>query len=156
MKKEIYLVAVFVLLIDQLSKLLVTSFIGLNSSISIIDGFFSLRYIRNTGAAWGIMSNNTLILALISVFFLFFFIKYIEESKDMNKLDRISFGLILGGIVGNLFDRLLRGYVVDFFSFLIFKYKFPVFNVADTFIVLGVILMAINIFVGDGKVGKDK
>lgn len=151
MHKKVYIIGFIGLLIDQISKFFVDSFMSLNSDVTIIDGFFSLRYIRNTGAAWGIMSNNTMLLALISVIFLFFFIKFINDSKNLTNLDKISFGLIIGGIVGNLIDRLIRTYVIDFFSFNIFGYHFPVFNVADILIVVAVILLIIESFVGDDR-----
>lgn len=151
MHKKIYIIGFIGLLIDQISKFFVDSFMSLNSDITIIDGFFSLRYIRNTGAAWGIMSNNTMLLALISVIFLLFFIKFINDNRILTNLDNISFGLIIGGIVGNLIDRLIRTYVIDFFSFNMFGYHFPVFNVADTLIVVAVILLIIESFIGDDR-----
>lgn len=152
MLKKIYIIAFIGVFIDQISKILVDNFILLNDSVPIIEGFFSLRYIRNTGAAWGMFSNNTMVLAIISLIFLFFVIKYVNETKEMNKLNVVSFGLIIGGIVGNLIDRVIRRFVVDFFSFNIFGYNFPVFNIADTLIVVAVILLVIDSFIGGDRV----
>lgn len=152
MLEKIYIIAFIGVFIDQISKILVDNFILLNDSIPVIEGFFSLRYIRNTGAAWGMFSNNTMVLAIISLIFLFFVIKYVNETKEMNKLNIVSFGLIIGGIVGNLIDRVVRRFVVDFFSFNIFGYNFPVFNIADTLIVVAVILLVIDSFIGGDRV----
>ena len=77
--------------------------------------------------------------------------------KEISKISQISFGLIIGGIIGNLIDRLLRGYVVDFFSFIIFKYHYPIFNIADILIVVGAFLLIIEfVLTGDDKSGKRK
>ena len=156
MKKLVYTIAIVGVLIDQISKILVDCLMNLGENISIIPTFFSFRYIRNTGAAWGMFSNNTIVLAVISLIFLYFVIKYVNETKDMNKLNVISFGFIIGGIVGNLIDRLLRSFVIDFFSFNIFGYDFPVFNVADILIVVAVILLVVDSFIGGDKVDSGR
>lgn len=156
MKKKIYIIALLGLIIDQLSKLIVTNFMDIYHSITVVEDFFFLTYIRNKGAAWGIFSNNTLILALISLVFLFFLIKYINNETEIKKINAISFGFILGGIAGNLLDRLIRGYVVDFFRFVILGYNYPVFNIADVLIVIGVILFIVDLILGDGRVVKRK
>lgn len=156
MKKKIYIIALLGLIIDQLIKLIVTSFMDIYNSITVVEDFFFLTYVRNKGAAWGIFSNNTLILALISVVFLFFLIKYINNETEIKKINAISFGFILGGIAGNLLDRLIRGYVVDFFRFVILGYNYPVFNIADVLIVIGVILFIVDLILGDGRVVKRK
>lgn len=156
MKKKIYIIALLGLIIDQLSKLIVTNFMDIYHSITVVEDFFFLTYIRNKGAAWGIFSNNTLILALISLVFLFFLIKYINNETEIKKINAISFGFILGGIAGNLLDRLIRGYVVDFFRFVILGYNYPVFNIADVLIVIGVILLIVDLILGDGRIVKRK
>lgn len=152
MKKLVYIIAIIGVLIDQISKILVDRLMNLGENISIIPNFFSIRYIRNTGAAWGMFSNNTFILAIVSLIFLSFVIKYINENSTMNKLNIISFGFIVGGIIGNLIDRLLRRFVIDFFSFNIFGYYFPIFNIADVLIVVAVIFLIIDSFIGGDKV----
>lgn len=73
-----------------------------------------------------------------------FIIYYLMKNKITSKLELVSFSLIIGGSLGNLFDRIIRGYVVDFLDFRIFSYNFPIFNLADTFIVIGVLLLIIN------------
>lgn len=155
MKKKIYLLAIIGIILDQTTKLLITSLLKLNEIVNVINGFFSITYVRNTGAAWGMFSNNTLLLSIISILFLIFFIKYIEELSKVSFFYEIAFGLIVGGIVGNLIDRLFRGYVIDFFRFIILDYNYPIFNIADTLIVIGVIILIIN-FVRDDLIEKRK
>ena len=144
MKKKVAIIAVICIFIDFISKLLVINNLEVNTGFNIINSFFSILYVKNTGAAWGMFSNGTMILAILSMIFLYFAIKYIYESKNISKLSIISYGILIGGIIGNLIDRLLRGYVIDFLSFNIFGYNFPVFNIADTFIVISIILIVIE------------
>lgn len=144
MKKKVAIIAAICIFIDFISKLLVINNLEVNTGFNIINSFFSILYVKNTGAAWGMFSNGTMILAILSMIFLYFAIKYIYESKNISKLSIISYGMLIGGIIGNLIDRLLRGYVIDFLSFNIFGYNFPVFNIADTFIVISIILIVIE------------
>lgn len=142
MKKRVYIYSIIGLIIDIASKLFMVSKLPLGKSKIIIDKFFKLTMVHNTGGAWGIFSGNTIILLIISIIFLGFFIYFIEKSKT-NKIEELSYGIIISGIAGNMIDRLLRGYVVDFFDFNILGYDYPVFNFADIFIVVGVILLII-------------
>ena len=137
MKKKIYLIIFVVFLLvgfDQLIKYLVIDNIGIN----------------NSGAAFGIMSGNMIILILITIFLIYYIIREIKKNYD-NNISLLSLTLILGGALGNLIDRIFRGYVVDFLSFKIFGYEAAIFNVADIFITVGVFLMIIILF-KDGEV----
>ena len=155
MKKKIFIIAILSFFIDLISKIIVSNVFSLNETKTVINSFFSLTYIQNTGAAWGMFEGKTILLAIISLIFLYFFVKYIIELKSIDKLSMVSLGLILGGIVGNLFDRIVNNYVIDFLSFKIFSYNFPVFNLADTFIVVGIILIIVETFIeGDKHVSK--
>lgn len=140
--KKIYIIAIITLLIDFASKLVITNLFELNSSKEVIKNFFYLTYIGNTGGAWGIFQNHTLLLVLITIIFLLVFIYFLEKNKTA-KFEKNCYGLMLGGIFGNLIDRSLRGYVVDFLDFRIFGYNYPVFNLADCFIVIGLLLLII-------------
>jgi signal peptidase II len=148
MKKKILLFTLLFILIDQLSKLLIVNNFDLNNEVSIIPSFFSLMYIRNTGAAWGMFSNGTIILAIFSLAFLVFTLKYVFSKKRSN-LEIIIISMLYGGIIGNLIDRLFRNYVVDFLSFKIFGYNFPVFNIADCYIVISIGLIIIKMIMDD-------
>ena len=140
--KKIYIIAIITLLIDFASKLVITNLLELNSGREVIKNFFNITYIGNTGGAWGIFQNSTLILVGITIVFLILFIYFLEKNKTAS-FEKTCYGLMLGGIFGNLIDRSLRGYVVDFLSFKIFGYNFPVFNLADSFIVIGLFLLII-------------
>lgn len=142
MKKKVYVLASISLLLDQITKLLAYLYLD---NLVLIPNFLNLTYVENTGAAWGILDNNRIILVGASVITLLFISKYLKSEDNISKLSTISYGILIGGIFGNLLDRLFRGYVIDFLSFNIFGYNFPVFNIADALIVIGVILMAIEV-----------
>ena len=142
MKKKVYIITIIGLLIDFLSKVFIMSKLPLGSSKTIIKDFFYITHVNNKGAAWGIFQGNTLMLLIISIIFAVVFIYYIEKN-ELKYYEQISAGLILSGIMGNMIDRLFRGYVVDFLNFYIFGYDYPVFNIADSFIVIGVIVLMI-------------
>ena len=140
--KKVYVIAIITLLIDFACKLVITNLLELNSGKVIIKNFFNLTYIGNTGGAFGVFQDSTLLLVGITIVFLILFIYFLEKNKITN-FEKMCYGLMLGGILGNLVDRSLRGYVVDFLSFKIFGYDFPVFNLADSFIVIGLFLLII-------------
>ena len=139
----IIILSIILLAIDQISKILVVKLIDINQSVEVIKNFFYLTYTHNTGAAFSILTGQRLFLILIAVIILIILINYIRKNTVREKIDIISFSLIIGGSLGNLIDRIVRGYVVDFLDFKIFGYNFPVFNLADTFIVIGVFLLLI-------------
>jgi len=145
MKKKIYLIAGLGILVDQITKLLAYLYI---QNIKIIPNFFDLTYVENTGGAWGILDNNKVVLIGVSIITILIINKYINSEVVISKLLAVSYGFLLGGIFGNLFDRIFRGYVIDFLNFTIFGYDFPVFNVADSLIVIGIILMFIEVIGG--------
>lgn len=154
--KKIGLISTICILIDQITKLIITSNFKLNESISLIDNFFSLTYVRNEGAAWSIFSGNRLFLILIGILAIILIYQFLIKNKQLKKLEIFTYGLLLGGIVGNLIDRVVLGYVIDFLDFLIFKYNFPVFNLADTFIVVSVFLIIIDIVRGEAHENSRK
>jgi len=145
MKKRIYLIAGLGILFDQLTKLFACLYL---KNIELIPGFFNLTYVENTGGAWGILDNNKVVLIGVSVITLLIINKYINSEVVISKLLSASYGMVLGGILGNLVDRICRGYVVDFLNFNILGYDFPVFNIADTLIVVGIALMFIEVIGG--------
>ena len=99
------------------------------------------------------MENSTKLIIVISVLALIVILRY-SNSFQKNKKNFIAFSLLIGGICGNLADRLFFGYVRDFLDFRIFSYDFPIFNLADSFIVIGVILLIIAIIKGEDKNGS--
>ena len=141
--KKTYIIAFLFFFIDLISKQIVTHLIKLNESIKVIKNFFYLTYTQNTGAAWSILKDQRILLLILSVIVLFIINKYMNKEK-LNKLENFSYGMIIGGILGNFFDRLVYGHVIDFLDFYIFGYNYPIFNLADSFIVIGIILLIIS------------
>ncbi len=142
--KKVYIFALISLIIDQIVKILVSNYLILGQTIKIINNFFYLTYVQNKGAAFSILIGYRYILIIITFIFLYYLYKCIKKQKSLNKLEIISYGLLLGGIIGNLIDRIIYGYVIDYFDFMIFNYNFPIFNLADSFIVIGCIILVIN------------
>ena len=141
----IIILSIILLVIDQVSKILVVKLIDINSSIELIKNFFYLTYTYNTGAAFSILTGQRLLLIFVAIVILIVIFNYLRKNKVEGKIDILAFSLIIGGSLGNLLDRIVRGYVVDFLDFKIYEYKFPIFNLADTFIVIGVFLLLITI-----------
>lgn len=140
----IIIISIILLCIDQISKLLVVNLLTKTDSITIIKNFFYLTYINNDGAAFSILVGKRIFLILIAVLVIVMLIRYIKKNNIQNKLELVSLALIIGGSLGNLMDRLVRGYVIDFLDFKLFNYNFPIFNLADTFIVIGVFLLLLK------------
>lgn len=138
------IISIILLCIDQISKLLVVNLLTKTDSITIIKNFFYLTYINNDGAAFSILVGKRIFLILIAVLVIVMLIRYIKKNNIRNKLELVSISLIIGGSLGNLMDRVVRGYVIDFLDFKIFNYNFPIFNLADTFIVIGVFLLLLK------------
>ena len=149
----IYIIALVVFILDILTKYYVESHEALHNFI-VIKNFFHFTYVKNTGMAWSMLSNHTLLLTLISSAVVVFILYYIQKNK-LSKIYQIIIGLILGGAIGNLFDRIFYQYVRDFLDFYIFGYNFPVFNVADSALTIGIILLFIQ-FLREEKNDKTK
>ncbi len=150
MNRKIFIVAVVSLFLDQFAKILIGIFFTLNERFVVIKNFFSIHFIENYGAAWSLLNNKVDFLIIVSLLAIFIIYHYMYSFKR-SKRNNIAFGLLLGGIVGNLIDRVFLGYVRDFLSFKIFSYNYPVFNLADVFIVMGVFLLIVAILKGEDK-----
>lgn len=143
MKKNSLLVIILVsvlLGLDLLIKYLVSSYL---TSVNIIDNFFSLTYVLNDGAAFSLFASRTYILILIALICLLFIVYELKNNLDDRVLS-VGYSLVLAGLLGNFIDRLIDGYVVDYLSFRIFSFNYPVFNLADILIVLGIIIVIIK------------
>lgn len=137
------LAAVVMIVIDQCTKLLAVAKLRPIGSITVIDGFLDFTFVENRGVAFGMLyGKKWIILCMVAVIvavLLYYFIK-LPKTKEYHWV-RAAMTLILAGAVGNVIDRMIRGYVVDFFA--VTFVDFPVFNVADIYIVVGVVLLAI-------------
>ena len=154
MNKKIMIVAVIALALDQVSKVIASSYLTLNNSVTIIKNFFYLTLCHNEGVAWGLFSNLPvlpIIFALVAMVIIYHFIYCFKQNIRNN----IAFGLLLGGLAGNLIDRLIFGYVRDYIDLILIKYDYPVFNIADICIVIGVILLIIAMIKGE-EINVDK
>lgn len=144
-KQKIYSIASIVIMVDLILKFIVSSKLVENDIIKVIPNFFSIYYLKNTGAAFSILQDSTPFLVILSALILLVLNNYIDKEKDLNKISEISLGMVIGGIFGNMIDRIINHSVTDFISFRIFNYNFPVFNIADIGITLGVFLLLISV-----------
>jgi len=150
MNKKILIIAIITLIIDQITKIIAEYYLTLNNSLKLINKFFYLSLCHNEGVAWGLFKNQKIIIVIgtiVAIILLYHFMYCFKENKRNN----LAFGLLIGGLAGNLIDRIIFGYVRDFLDFYIFNYDYPVFNIADTAIVIGVFLLIIAIFKGEDK-----
>ena len=154
--KKIGIISLIVIIIDRILIVLVTNNFALNVRNKIIDGFFYITNCHNEGAAFSLFSGNVLFLIFITLIVLFLIYRTINK-ENVNKIGVLAYGLLLGGILGNLYDRIFYGYVIDYLDFVIFKFNFAIFNLADAAIVVGAILLIV--FEGsdnDGRKNKDR
>jgi len=143
-----YIIALIVIIIDQYTKALAVGKLA-NGSVPVINNVFHLTYVENTGAAFGIMQNRNIVFIILMVLILLAIIFALYKYKPRQKLIHICAGLIMGGAIGNLIDRIFRGFVVDFFDFRLINY--PVFNIADSCVVISSIIFCIYILFLDKK-----
>ena len=138
---------------DQISKSLVKSTMTLYDVVPVIPGFFQLNYITNKGMAFGInLPVSISFFSGISLIITCFLVWILWCERKNNLLMRISLALILGGAIGNLIDRILFGEVVDFFDFMIGDFHWFIFNIADSAVTVGIVLMLFYSFLFKPKV----
>lgn len=152
MKRKITIIAFLSFFIDQAIKLLAELYLVI---YNVIPGILSLMYVKNYGVAFSMLWKSRCIIIFISILLILFLFRmidkdYIKLNKE-NKLINFSFGILLGGIFGNLFDRIVRGYVIDYISVSLFGYSFPIFNLADVFITFGVVIIIFYLFRKDDE-----
>ena len=144
-KKYIYPSEYIVIILDQIIKFIISHNLKLYQEIKIINNFFSIYYVKNTGAAFSILENNTSFLIIVSVIFIIVLHNFIRKEEKISPKSQISIGLILGGVFGNLIDRIVYHSVIDYLFFFLGKHAFPVFNLADIAITVGSALLLINL-----------
>ena len=152
---ELWIVAVIVVL-DQATKAAVKAKLPLHESVTVIPGFFDLTHVRNTGAAFGMLNDmefayKPAVMVLVALIALAAVASYALTLPAAQRLARLGLALILGGAVGNLIDRATMGYVIDFVDVYWRGVHFWAFNVADSAITVGVVLMLVDVM-GVGRV----
>lgn len=142
-----YIIAGLVIIIDQISKWIVDSKMEIYETIPVLGNFFSITSHRNKGAAWGILQGQMTFFYIITFLVVIFILYYLHKYAKGHFLLGLSLSLILGGAIGNFIDRLFRQEVVDFLDVMIINYDFPIFNIADSALVIGVgIMLVLTLF----------
>ncbi|MHB0977162.1 MAG: signal peptidase II [Candidatus Aquicultorales bacterium] len=132
-------VAVITFLVDQISKYAIRASLAEGASLPVVGGFFNIAHVRNAGAAFGLFPERSSFLIIVSLFIIVAILGYYVFAKPTNVVVKGALGLELGGALGNLVDRLVNGKVTDFLDF---NGLWPVFNLADSAIVVGAVVMA--------------
>lgn len=153
-----YGLAVFVILLDQLTKWLIVKNMELGERISVLDPWFGLLSHRNRGAAWGMLEGQMWLFSVVTIIVIGGIIYYFHKEAKGKPLFQVSLMILLGGAVGNFIDRLFRGEVVDFVDVLIpvMNYHFPIFNIADAALTIAVVMLIIVIFMEEQQEKKKK
>jgi len=140
------IICLAIVLLDQVTKILVREHLAFGSVTPVIPGFMNLTHLRNTGAAWGMLGSQNLFLTLLSAVMLVLMIVFRRSFVNTSRIHRVAFGLLMGGIIGNLIDRIRQGAVTDFLDFYVANSHWPSFNVADAAICTGVGLYLLSSF----------
>lgn len=146
-------IAVFAVIADQISKYFVVQTMELHETVPFINGFMSFYHTRNTGAAFSMLSNNRWVFMVMSAVSMIIITVLLVKEYKRHKLMTVSLAMVLGGGIGNMIDRIRLGYVVDFFKtdFV----RFAIFNVADCFVTVGAILLAVYVIFYESKVDAE-
>src|SRR5689334_25115877 len=150
MRKYHFLIAALVVVFDRLAKWVVDKNIALHESVAVVPGFFHLTHVENRGAAFGLFAESPsewkiAVLVLFSLVALVIVSALLWKNSHAMTTTGVGLALILGGAIGNLWDRLVSGHVVDFLLFYVGQYQWPAFNVADSAIVIGAGLLVFEI-----------
>lgn len=150
MKLIKYLLLIIVtVVVDQFSKYLVVTNFDLFEKMELIPGVLDFQYVQNTGAGFSILEGRMIFFYIITVLALIFLVYLFFKADEKAWLEKLAIALMIGGALGNFIDRLRLEYVVDFIAVNIFGYHFPVFNLADSFLTIGVFFFIISILKGN-------
>ncbi|MBQ2946220.1 MAG: signal peptidase II [Bacilli bacterium] len=147
--KDVLFFGILFAIIDQVVKIVISDKMILNQTYIVIKDFFSISLVHNTGAAFSIFSDSIILLIAIGLFVLIGLIFYIKKLEIMDNIDTFAYSLLIGGITGNLIDRIVHGYVIDYLSFKFGSYYFPIFNFADICIVISVLIILVKMIKED-------
>lgn len=153
-----YLVAIIIVAIDQWTKWLVVKNMEIGERIILADPTFALLSHRNRGAAWGMLEGQMWLFTIVTVVVITGILYYFHKEAKGKPLFQLSLMILLGGAIGNFIDRLSKGEVVDFIDVLIpiLNYDFPIFNIADAALTIGVALVIIVLFLEEKKEKQEK
>ena len=143
-----YGIIAVILVLDQITKAVIQNSAAVKAGVEVIPDFFYLTYVQNTGAAWSMLSGHQVFLCLIAAAAICVMWVFMQKAKKESKT---ALAMMIAGAAGNLIDRLMLNYVRDFLHFYPFGYDFPVFNVADCALTIGVILLIIGMLKGEGE-----
>lgn len=149
MKKKIFGISLIILIVDIILKQLTMNNLEYSEEIMVVPNFFYVTYLRNTGGAFSILDNNIYFLIIIGMLALGGLIFYLLKKESFRKLEVISYGILIGGILGNFIDRIIYNGVIDYIGLIFGSYYFPVFNFADICIVVGIIILILDELVGE-------
>lgn len=150
-----YVLSLFVIICDQLTKWLIVQKMQYGESIEVVQNVLYITSHRNRGAAWGILQGQMWFFYAITLAVIIGLIYYIQKMSKKSVLLGISLAIMLGGAIGNFIDRVFRHEVVDFINTYIINYNFPVFNIADASLTIGVVLLIIYMLIEE-KLSKEK
>ncbi|MCG8502855.1 MAG: signal peptidase II [Firmicutes bacterium] len=131
-----------ILALDQYTKYLAATKLINYNTIPLIKNVFHLTFVENRGAAFGILQGQKWLLIVVTSTIIIAMVYYVIKSKSNSRLLLASFSMVIGGAIGNLIDRVRLGYVIDFLDVYIYSYNYPVFNIADSFVVVGTIFLS--------------
>ncbi|PRO65304.1 signal peptidase II [Alkalicoccus urumqiensis] len=149
-----YIIAAVIIGFDQLTKWLVVTQMEIGQSIPLITNILYLTSHRNEGAAFGILQGQQWLFYIVTVVVVIFLIYLLQKNGEEGRLYKIALALVLGGAIGNFIDRVYMGAVVDFVDVYIGSYNYPIFNVADSALVVGVIMIIIFTFLDEKRQEK--
>lgn len=149
------IVIVLSVVLDQLTKLIVVNSLELHESVEIIPNIFNFTYIRNNGAAFGMLGEHRWIFMVVSSVAILGILVYLFKFAPKNKLLRVGLSLVVGGGIGNMIDRVALGYVVDFLDFCAFDFWIWIFNVADACVCVGAGIVALYFIIDIIREAKD-
>ncbi len=148
MNKKIFYLAILTLICDQLVKVIIDLNFRFGQSVSVIKNIFYITNYHNHGAAWGLLNNQVLVIIIATLILGAVIYRFMYCFKS-NWRNTLAFGLLIGGLAGNLLDRLFFGYVRDFIDLRVVNFYYPIFNIADIALVTSVVLLIIAIIKGE-------
>ena len=146
--KNVLIFGSLFLIADQMLKIILSDRLAFNQSYLLIKNLLYINLVHNTGAAFGIFEGSRLLLIFVAIFALIAICIFVIGNDNLRDKDILIYSLLVGGILGNLVDRIIHGYVIDYISLTFGKFNFPVFNFADICITLSIIILLLDTILG--------